>query len=459
MTQAPLRRCAWLAGLAAAGLSACAPQTYLGSPENPLTVASFSEPEVIPTARTEAWWTTTDDAVLADVVAASGQVGVVAVAEARLAEAAALARVADAARGLTLGFSLQQSVAIPDPGDAVGASLARIDASLPIDLFDSLGARSAAAVFRVRQSEAELDDVRLRARVSAARLYVAVRTCQAQQTLAAQNIEAAEALLSLAEAREAARLGSGLETAQARTALERARAALPALQLAERQAILALEALLGRSVALPSDASPSPAVPIFPAREFMTLPAALLVDRPDLRAAQAQLAAAGMDTRAAQADRYPSLNLAGALAASDTRFGVSTRTAEVGLGLVGVLFDQGRLAALSAAASAREAAALEAYLQAVRDAFADVETQLESLRRAEESIRLQQALVTAATAELTLARARNAAELVDFSEVLLAQQSRAEAEISLVTAQADRANAALALLLSLGAGAEVREAN
>ncbi len=438
--------------LAAASLGACAPVATLMPPQALLPADTFSEPIAVSTATEANWWTKGGDHTLSDLVSTAGDVGVVAVAEARLAEAAALARVATAARGPGIGVSLQQSVALPDGDAAVGASLARLDAILPVDAFGALEARGVAAVLRVQQSEAELEDIRLRARISAARLYVAIRSAQAQQAAAARSLAAAEALLGLAAAREAAGLGSGLETAQARTAVERARAALPGLQLAERQGILALEALLGRQVSLDADTGGSRDLPHFGARELLIGPAAMVVERPDLRAATARLQAAGLDALAARADRYPALNLTAVLTASDARFSPSSQTAELGLGLVGVLFDQGRLGALVDAASARERAALEAWLQAVRDAFAEVETQLEALRRAEDSLQLQANLRVAATDEVSLARARHAAGLADFSEVLLAEQTLAEAERGLIVADTDRANAELGLLLALGAG-------
>lgn len=452
MSRAPSVAATLLTGIAAASLGACAPVASVAPPAAPLPAAAFSEPAGAPTAARAAWWTAAGDSTLAELVAAAGDIGTVAIAEARLAEAGALARAAAAARGPTLGVNLQQSVALPDGGDAVGTSLARLEAALPVDVYGAVEARSGAAALRVRQSEAELEDTRLRARISAARLYVSVRAAQAQQASAARSLDAAEALLELAAARETARLGSGLETAQARTAVERARAVLPGLQLAERQGRLALEALLGRQVALDAHGAGGERLPQLGARELLTRPAAMVVDRPDLRAASTRLQAAGLDAFAARADRYPSLNLTAVLSASDARLAPSTQTAELGLGLVGVLFDQGRLRALAEAASAREREALEAWLQALRDAFAEVETQLEALRRAEDSLRLQQNLLAAAADELSLARARHAAGLADFSEVLLAQQTLADAERDLIAADTDRANAELGLLLAVGAG-------
>jgi NodT family efflux transporter outer membrane factor (OMF) lipoprotein len=236
-----------------------------------------------------------------------------------------------------------------------------------------------------------------------------------------------------------------------------AAAAIPALQAQAKVEIHALGVLTGQApdalanqLAAPeATLPPSPAVP-------PGLPSDLLRRRPDIRAAERELAAATADIGVAVADLYPRISLTAAPALVSTALGSllewGSRSFTAGAALDWPLFDGGRRRANVEVRNARQEQAMVSYRKAVLTALQDVENALGRIdgdRR--QLVELEQAQVTAARAE-EIARTRYRGGLVILSDVLLAQQRRLSLEEQVIELRGALARDTVALVKALGGG-------
>jgi len=444
-----------LVSIAAMGvaLSACA-TAPVPSSRPTLPEAWQSAPASASNAEDAYWRAATQDQVLQRLLADAGAVSDVAIAQARVREAQALARSARAALFPSLTADIGLQTAGAERGVGVTTSSGSLAIAAPLDLFGAARARTGAAVARTQAAQADLSNARLSARRTAGQLYAALRSAQASRAAAERQTRDAEDSLRLARTRAGAGLDTGLAVAQAQSAADSARARIPAFAQAETQARLGLEALLGQMPgALIATLAPSPA-PTLDVDRMLDMPAAVMARRPDIRAANARLAAAGLDARAAQADRWPTASLSAVLSETVASRGLDGASVTGGLSLAATLFDFGRLQALAQAADARAEAEAAAYQQTIIDALADVETQADRLFRAQQEAAAARAAVASARDQAVLARARYTSGLSSFLEVLLAERSFADAEIALAAAVGRVTDAGVSLAAALGLGQE-----
>ncbi|MBW1742405.1 MAG: efflux transporter outer membrane subunit, partial [Deltaproteobacteria bacterium] len=223
---------------------------------------------------------------------------------------------------------------------------------------------------------------------------------------------------------------------QARRTLARAEAILPSLRqdLGITQQQLAV--LLGRYPTTgPARTQPEDYFkrldPVPPG-----LPSELLLRRPDIRAAEAQLMALNAQVGVSKASRFPRITLTGAYGyASDELDGLFSPENElwnIALGIAQPLFDAGKLKAGQRAAEARYQQGVAEYAKSVLNAFAEVEsaflTREEQLKRRDHIV----SFVLDARATQRIAENRYERGLVDYITVLDAQQTRFEAERDLL---------------------------
>lgn len=405
-----------------------------------------------PSADDAYWRTATQDQVLQRILRDAGAVSDVAIAQARVREAQALARSARATLFPSLSAEIGVQGAGAERGVGVTTSSGLLAIAAPLDLFGATRARSGAAVARAQAAQADLANARLFARRTAGQLYAALRAAQASRAAAERQTRDAEDSLSLARARAGAGLDTGLAVAQAQSAADSARARIPTFAQAETQARLGLEALLGQTPgALTATLAPQPA-PALAVDRMLDAPAAVIARRPDIRAAEARLAAAGLDARAARADLLPTASLSAVLTETAASRGLDGGAATGGLTLATTLFDFGRLRALAQAANARADAEAAIFQRTAIDALSDVEKEADRLLRAREEAAAARAAVASARDQAGLARARYTSGLSSFLEVLLAERSYADAEIALAGADGRVTDAGVSLAAALGLG-------
>lgn len=402
------------------------------------------------------WWTAYGDHVLTRLALEAGASDDVATAQARLDAARARARASRAALRPTLGGAANAASAQVDDIGQDSASAA-LEARFDPDIAGANRLRARSARADAEASAARLAATRIAARETAVRLYVGYREARAREAAAMRSLLALTDLLALAAARAQAGLVSELDTSSARAARDAQRSRVVAARQAADETRLGLEALLGRAPGTlrPELASPA-SVPRAALSATLLTPVAVIATRPDLVAAERDLAAAGFDARAARADYWPRLTLGGVLGAQ----AVDPTTAFTGAGVLtqllgsitAPLFQGGRLAANRDVADARVAESAAAYRSAVGQALAEVERALIATGSAEQRSVALGAARAAAVDQSSLARARYRGGLVNFFEVQTAERAVFDAEAELATAQADAGRAFAALNAALGLG-------
>jgi outer membrane protein, multidrug efflux system len=194
------------------------------------------------------------------------------------------------------------------------------------------------------------------------------------------------------------------------------------------------------------------------------LPSTLLVRRPDLASAEAQLAAANADVAAARAALLPTITLTGtaglatAALTSVSTMG-ATAAASIAASLLQPIFDGGRLRAQKAVAESKERELVETYRKAILSSFADVEQSLAATSRLGQQEHLQEDVQTQAREALRLAEIRYRAGADDLLTVLDAQRTLFAAQDGLAQIQLNRLQAAVSLYKALGGGWSGADAN
>ncbi len=184
------------------------------------------------------------------------------------------------------------------------------------------------------------------------------------------------------------------------------------------------------------------------------LPSQLLYQRPDIRAAEAQLAAADASVEAARAAFFPTISLTadGGYTSTALRLLFRPESAFYSLaaGLTQPIFDGFRLEGQLEQAQGRQLELLSLYRKAVVSGFTDVEKALISVQDSARRERLQQEVVAASRRAFEIAETRLREGTVDLITVLVTQQALFTAEENRVTARLARLQAVLSLYQALG---------
>lgn len=233
-------------------------------------------------------------------------------------------------------------------------------------------------------------------------------------------------------------------------------ATLPPLQKQQAQQRNLLAVLLGR---LPSDAD-IPEIGLdalqLPGELPLSLPSQLVVQRPDVRAAEAQWHAANAQIGVALAARLPNFELTANIGTTALRLSqlATAGTAFWGIGanLVQPLFDAGTLMHRQRAAEATQAQAAAQYRSTVLGAFQNVADTLNAIQADAATLAAQSRAEQAAARSFDIARAQRDAGATGSFAVLVAQQALRQAAIARIQAQSARLADSVALFQALGGG-------
>ena len=470
------RRVKWLgaafrvpvAAAAALALGACS----LGRP--PSAAPALPHDGSLP-ALTE-WWRQWGDPVLAELIeAAEAASPTLASATARIGEARAgsvaagaallpnLNGTASATRSNSSGSGAGGGSA--DPAAAGSASLAPattlqagLQSSWEIDLFGRLRAGRDAASLRLAGADAKWHQARVSVAADTANLYFSDRACTQQLAVATSDAGSRAETARLTDLS----MRAGF-TAPADAALARASAADASGRLTQqrtqcavsRTALVALTGLDAR--ALEQKMAPAPVERAQPAiNSIASMPAAMLAQRPDVYAAELEVAAASADVGQAEANRYPRLSLTGSIGRLQIRTqGVRQSLDSWSIGPVALtlpIFDGGTLKANAEAARARydEAAAL--YRANVRQAVREVEEALFNLDGTAARSGDADTAVQNYQASFNATQARYDSGLASLFELEDARRTLFAAQTARVALQRDRAEAWVALYRAMGGG-------
>ncbi len=209
--------------------------------------------------------------------------------------------------------------------------------------------------------------------------YIAAVTAQIQTSIAGDTVTILEEMLRIVSAKKAVEAVSAQDVAVVRSDLARARAGLASAEGSQRDALRALEILLGRYPA--ADVEVQQKLPTLPTPPPSGLPSELLERRPDLIAAERRVAASFNAVAAAKAARLPRLSLTGNAGGASPKLrdilNPEQLAWQLGASLLTPLVDGGSRKADERVATAQQKEALASYGQAVLEAFSEVETLLD----------------------------------------------------------------------------------
>jgi NodT family efflux transporter outer membrane factor (OMF) lipoprotein len=385
-----------------------------------------------------------------------------AIAEARVREAEAQARIAGASLFPVISASASSSrseARAPSAGrwSEDESTRGAISASYEIDFWGRNASGARAGQLGLQASRFDLETARLTLVSGVASAYFQVLSLRGRLEVARENLAIAERVLKLVTSRVKFGANSQLDLVRQQSAVLSQRAGIPPLEQQERQTLAALAILTGRTPQS-FDLKGVQVADISVPAVTPGLPADVLVRRPDLASAEAILAAAHANVGAARAAMLPSIQLTGSGGLATgllLDLASPVKTVSIGLSLLQVVFDGGRLGAQADLARGREEELLESYRKAILAALADVENALVATNRSREQETLQGQARDTAQRALQLAELRYKEGADDLLTVLDAQRTLFQAQDQFAQIRLARLQASVGLFKALGGGWEM----
>ncbi|MEP7030768.1 MAG: efflux transporter outer membrane subunit [Pseudolabrys sp.] len=432
------------------------PQAYDGGPKNPV-VAEAALPPLD-------WWRGFRSRELTDIIEETRAANLdIAAAIARIVQADAQSRVAGAALLPNVGLNASASRSRAPPttaGGGGGASerdnlSASLSASYEIDFWGKNRAAMRAAEETAVASRYDREVVGLTTVAAAANAYFQVLSAQDRLRVARENIASASRVLNLIQQRLNAGTASALDTAQQESLVNTQRASIPPLEQTLKQSRNALAVLMARSpesVRIRGGSLRGIGIP----RITPGLPSELLAQRPDIRQAEAQLAAADANVENARAQFLPSITLTGEggyqSAVLRTLMRPESAFYNLAAGLTQPIFDGARIQGNLDLQKGRQDELLQNYRKSVISGFADVENALDGIRQTALRERLQADVVRSSRRAFDISEQRLNQGTIDLVNVLQTQQTLYQAEDALAQARLSHVQAVVSLYQALGGG-------
>jgi NodT family efflux transporter outer membrane factor (OMF) lipoprotein len=438
------------------------PQAYDGGPKNPALAEA-----AVPTLD---WWRGFHSKELTEVIEEARAANLdIAAAVARIVQADAQSRIAGAPLlpGVNLNGGATRSRASqatgglggPSAGSFAGSSSERdslsasLTASYEIDFWGKNRSALRAAEETAVASRYDREVVGLTTVVATANAYFQVLAAQDLLRSTRENEKSATRVLNLIQQRLNAGTASALETAQQESLVNTQRALIPPLEQILTQNRNALALLMARSpesVRVRGGSLRSIAYP----RVTPGLPSELLAQRPDIREAEANLAAANANVENARAQMLPSITLTGEggyqSAVLRTLLRPESAFYTLTAGLTQPIFDGLKLQGNLDLQKGKQDELLQNYRKAVISAFSDVETALDGIRQTALRERLQGDVVTSSQRAFDISEQRLNQGTIDLVTVLQTQQALYTAQLARVQARLAHVQAIVSLYQALG---------
>ncbi|MSP95327.1 MAG: efflux transporter outer membrane subunit [Alphaproteobacteria bacterium] len=441
--------------VSAAMLTACAEMTPVPRLMQGDVPAAFEQPVApgAPIWPEPDWWRNFSSAELDSLIAAT-QAGNfdLAAAEARVLQADARIRQTGSILLPTVELSGDANQSRNSGGFGVS-----LGANYELDLWGKNRSTVAAAVASGKATRADRETIALTATTATATTYFQLLSLRERLAIARLNLQTAQEVLMVTEARVRNGIATPLELAQQRAQIAGQQSVIPGLEQQELETRAALATLLGRPpegfqvsaqdaemIALPAVAP--------------GLPSELLIRRPDIVAAEAGLQAANANLVAARAAMLPSISLtaSGGLASAALGALIANQVTSysIGASLFQTIFDAGRLQAQSEEVRAREQEVLANYRNVTVIAFAEVETTLGAIANLTEQQVYQLEQEAQSEQAFNIATARYREGVSEYLTVLDAQRTLYSARDQLGLVKLARLQAIVALYKALGGGWE-----
>ncbi|MFT3930899.1 MAG: efflux transporter outer membrane subunit [Spongiibacteraceae bacterium] len=405
------------------------------------------------------WWSSFNSAELEQLIAialAESPDMTIATERVRQAEAAVRSAGSSLFPSLSLDASSgsRRTSSDSDGSTTADSSSAGLGVSYEVDLWGRIGAGKRAAEASLEGSRYDQETARLTLTTGVANAYFQVLVTRARLDVARNNLAIAERLMRIVDVQYRNGTASALDLSRQTTAVLTTRAAVPPLEVQERQTLSALAILLGRQpqgFALGAGAIGDLAIPEIGAG----LPSELLTRRPDLASTEAQLRAADANVDAARAALLPSVKLSGSGGLSTSElFSMGDPVRSLGLtgSLAQSIFDGGRLRSQVAISESQRRQLLESYRAAILTALKEVEDALSNAERYRQQEIAQMAIRDESARSLHLAELRLREGADDLSTVLEAQRTLYSAEDQLAQLRQSRLSSAVDIVKAVGGG-------
>jgi NodT family efflux transporter outer membrane factor (OMF) lipoprotein len=382
-------------------------------------------------------------------------------AEAQYREAKAAVRIARAGLFPTVSTA-PTIVSARTPPSVTGSSKAiqqglyslPLDISYTADIWGSIRRAIAASADTAQVSAADLENARLSYQAELAQDYFQLHGLDGDEKLLTDAVKSYDQYLVLTRNRYAGGVASLGDVALAQTQLETTRAQLVDFGVQRAQFEHAVAVLTGKppsGFSIPAEILQTPPAPV-----PIAVPSALLERRPDISAAERQVASANEQIGIAMAAFYPTLTLSASGGFESTDFlkwlTWPSRFWSVGPALAETLFDAGKRHAQVYQAQAAYDATVANYRQTVLTAFQQVEDNLAALRILAQEADVEAVAVKAAEQSLTISRDQYIGGIVSYLTVITAQTAALDDERSAIDILTRRMTSSVLLVEALGGG-------
>jgi NodT family efflux transporter outer membrane factor (OMF) lipoprotein len=323
-----------------------------------------------------------------------------------------------------------------------------------VDVWGRIRRQIEAAHAGAQASAGDLANAALAAQALLAADYFQLREADEEKRLIDQTVKGYADSLRIAQARFKSGVGAQADELSAEAQLKSAQAQAEDLIRTRAQLEHAIAVLAGQApAALTIAAKPwSPAVPAVP----VSLPSTLLQRRPDIAAAERRMQAANAQVGVNVAGYFPDVQVSGQYGFTSIMLSqlVNARNNawSIGAGGVETLFNAGATSAKVRQARAAYDAAVASYRQTVLTAFLQVEDNIAALRVLQSEYDLDQAASEEADRAEQLTAKQYQAGQVDFTAVVVAQNTALSARRTAVQAARNRLVATVDLVQAFGGG-------
>ena len=330
------------------------------------------------------------------------------------------------------------------------------DVSWEPDLWGKVRNAVRASQYIAQLTAADLENERLKEQASLAEYFFEIRGQDTLQKLLNETVEADRKALEIAKVRYDTGVDDQISLVEAQTTLEGAQSAALNIGIARAQYEHAIAMLVGKpastfSVPVKPATSAPPAIPV-------GVPSQLLERRPDIAAAERNMAAANAQIGVADAAFFPVLTLSASggmeSSALKTLMNWPSRFWSVGPSISETVYDGGLRRATVNQYIATYNANVAAYRQSVLTAFQQVEDALAAVRILSQQIQRQQEAVDSSQTFLRLELGRYKNGIDPYIDVVTAQTILLSNQQSLAILQVQHMTSSVQLIEALGGGWE-----
>lgn len=187
------------------------------------------------------------------------------------------------------------------------------------------------------------------------------------------------------------------------------------------------------------------------------IPSQLLANRPDIKKAELELAAAKLDVKVARAEFYPSLGISAALGFQAFKPSYLVKFPESMLyslagDLAGPLINRNGIKAEFYNANSRQLQAMYNYERTILSGYLEVSSQLSNISNLEKRYELKSEEVNALTRSIDISNDLFKSARADYLEVLMTQRDALESKLELVETKKEQLIAVTNIYMDLGGG-------